>query len=67
MKIDKHIPLPKPRAAPGALKALILKMRVGDSVIVANPNTFKVTAWKQKDRKFTIRKTREGTRAWRIA
>lgn len=75
IQIDKNIPIP-PRKRPGqkGSKYPIRDLDVGDSFIMAVKDTsiasayLRVAAIRIGDgRKFTVRKTEDGIRVWRIA
>ena len=71
--IEKGVPMPSRKGFRySELDSIIAQMEVGDSVLPARlgmkPTSFK--AWAQRRQtsiKFTIRKTRDGYRVWRVA
>ena len=70
VKIEKHIPIPPRVRGSGRIAKYPWEiMAVGDSFLMETPSGRTGCSLNRKrcpDRKFTQRKTKEGTRVWRI-
>jgi DNA helicase TIP49 (TBP-interacting protein) len=73
MKIDKNVPLAKPRAPWGALSKLFAQMEVGDSILIAGEDHSGKTAvaariyFADHGMKSSARRVEGGIRVWRVA
>lgn len=66
-KIEKGIPVPPSRTSKDNLNELLHKMEVGDSITIKKSDDARIRQFATYNKKgFTIRKTPEGYRTWRI-
>lgn len=67
--IEDGIPMPTPRPRRGTVSGTIAAMEPGQSILVPRHRVEYVRALvcKHKDRHYTLRKTEDGHRCWRVS